>query len=394
MAFKGVDYYNIDALFSDEEKMTRNMVREFLEKEIEPLVVEAFHKEEPLNMRRIALRFGEMGIIGSIFPKEYGGAGVNYVTAGLIAQELERVDSSLRSFVEVNKGLVMYPIWKYGSEEQKRKWLPLIASGKAIACFGLTEPNHGSDVASMETVARKDGDRWVINGTKQWISEASIADVALVWAQTDEGIRGFIVERGTEGFSQSFQHRKGSMRAGDVGELGFSDCAVPATNMLPQGVGLRAVFSCLNQARYGIAWGSIGAAMSCYETALNYAKERKQFGVPIASFQLVQEKLVDMLVEITKAQLLAYRLGRLMDEGKATYAQISLAKKNNIAMARMCARTARELLGANGISLDYSPIRHMANIESVYTYQGTDHIHTLIIGQDITGISAVGGSRG
>ncbi len=394
MAFKGVDYYNIDALFSDEEKMTRNMVREFLEKEIEPLVVEAFHKEEPLNMRRIALRFGEMGIIGSIFPKEYGGAGVNYVTAGLIAQELERVDSSLRSFVEVNKGLVMYPIWKYGSEEQKRKWLPLIASGKAIACFGLTEPNHGSDVASMETVARKDGNRWVINGTKQWISEASIADVALVWAQTDEGIRGFIVERGTEGFSQSFQHRKGSMRAGDVGELGFSDCAVPATNMLPHGVGLRAVFSCLNQARYGIAWGSIGAAMSCYETALNYAKERKQFGVPIASFQLVQEKLVDMLVEITKAQLLAYRLGRLMDEGRATYAQISLAKKNNIAMARMCARTARELLGANGISLDYSPIRHMANIESVYTYQGTDHIHTLIIGQDITGISAVGGSRG
>lgn len=344
-------------------------------------------------MREIAPRLGEMGIIGSIFPREYGGAGVNYVTAGLIAQELERVDSTLRSFVEVNKGLVMYPIWKYGSEEQKRKWLPLIAKGRAIACFGLTEPNHGSDVASMETVARKDGNKWVINGTKQWISEASIADVALVWAQTDEGIRGFIVERGTKGFSQTFQNRKGSMRAGDVGELGFSDCVVPAANMLPQGVGLKAVFSCLNQARYGIAWGSIGAAMSCYETALNYTKDRKQFGVPIASFQLVQEKLVDMLVEITKAQLLAYRLGKLMDEGRATYAQISLAKKNNIAMARMCARTARELLGANGISLDYSPIRHMANIESVYTYQGTDHIHTLIIGQDITGISAVGGSR-
>lgn len=393
MGFRGVDYYNIDALLSDEEKMTRNMVREFLEKEVEPLVVEAFHKEEPLNMREIAPRLGEMGIIGSIFPREYGGAGVNYVTAGLIAQELERVDSTLRSFVEVNKGLVMYPIWKYGSEEQKRKWLPLIAKGRAIACFGLTEPNHGSDVASMETVARKDGNKWVINGTKQWISEASIADVALVWAQTDEGIRGFIVERGTKGFSQTFQNRKGSMRAGDVGELGFSDCVVPAANMLPQGVGLKAVFSCLNQARYGIAWGSIGAAMSCYETALNYTKDRKQFGVPIASFQLVQEKLVDMLVEITKAQLLAYRLGKLMDEGRATYAQISLAKKNNIAMARMCARTARELLGANGISLDYSPIRHMANIESVYTYQGTDHIHTLIIGQDITGISAVGGSR-
>jgi glutaryl-CoA dehydrogenase len=393
MAFKGVDYYNIDALLSDEEKMTRNTVREFLEKEVEPLVVKAFHKEEPLNMRDLAPKLGEMGIIGSIFPKEYGGAGVNYVTAGLISQELERVDSSLRSFIEVNKGLVGYPIWKYGSEEQKKKWLPLICKGKAIACFGLTEPNHGSDVASMETVARKDGTKWVINGTKQWISEASIADVALVWARTEEGVRGFIVERGTEGFSQTFQNRKGSMRAGDVGELGFSDCVVPAMNMLPQGIGLKAVFSCLNQARFGIAWGSIGAAMDCYETALNYAKERKQFGVPIASFQLVQEKLVEMLVEITKAQLLAYRLGRLMDEGKATYAQLSMAKKNNIAMARMCARTARELLGANGISLDYSPIRHMANIESVYTYQGTDHIHTLIIGQDITGISAVGGKQ-
>lgn len=394
MAFKGVDYYNIDALLSDEEKMTRNTVRGFLEKEIEPLVVTAFHKEEPLNMRELAPKLGAMGIIGSIYPKEYGGAGVNYITAGLISQELERVDSSLRSFIEVHKGLVMYPIWKYGSEEQKQKWMPLICKGKAIACFGLTEPNHGSDVASMETVARKDGNKWVINGTKQWISEASIADVALVWAHTGEGIRGFIVERGTEGFSQTFQNHKGSMRAGDVGELGFSDCAIPAANMLPQGAGLKAVFSCLNQARYGIAWGSIGAAMDCYETALNYAKERKQFGVPIASFQLVQEKLVDMLVEITKAQLLAYRLGRLMDEGKASYAQLSMAKKNNIATARMCARTARELLGANGISLDYSPIRHMANIESVYTYQGTDHIHTLIIGQDITGISAVGGKQG
>lgn len=393
MAFKGVDYYNIDALLSDEEKMTRNTVREFLEREVEPLVVSAFQKEEPLNMRELAPKLGSMGLIGSIFPREYGGAAVNYVSAGLISQELERVDSSLRSFVEVNKGLVMYPIWKYGSEEQKQKWLPLIAGGQAIACFGLTEPNHGSDVASMETTARKDGSKWIINGTKQWISEASIADVALVWARTDEGIRGFLVERGTEGFSQTFQQRKGSMRVGNVGELGFSDCAVPAQNMLPGATRLRAVFSCLNQARYGIAWGAIGAAMDCYETALNYAKERKQFGVPIASFQLVQEKLVDMLVEITKAQLLAYRLGRLMDEGKATYTQISLAKKNNIAMARMCARTARELLGANGISLDYSPIRHMANIESVYTYQGTDHIHTLIIGQDITGISAIGGRR-
>jgi len=387
MSFRGVDYYNIEDLLSDEEKMTRNMVREFLAKEIEPLVVNAFHNEEPLNMRELAPKLGGMDMIGSIFPKEYGGAGVNYVTAGLISQELERVDSALRSYVEVNKGLVMHPIWKYGSEEQKRKWLPLIAKGKAIACFGLTEPNYGSDVSSMETVARKDGNKWIINGTKQWISEASVADVALVWANTGDGIRGFIVERGTEGFSQTFQNHKGSMRAGDVGELGFSDCAVPLENMLPKSE-IRSVYSCLNMARYGIAWGSIGAAMDCYETALNYTKERKQFGAPIASYQLVQEKLVEMLVEITKAQLLAYRLGRLMDEGKAGRGHISMAKKNNIAVARMCARTARDLLGANGVSLDYSPIRHMANIESVYTYQGTDHIHTLIMGRDITGISA------
>jgi len=301
---------------------------------------------------------------------------------------VERVDSALRTFIAVESGLVMYPIWRFGSEEQKRKWLPLLARGEVIGCFGLTEPNWGSDVASMETVARKEADGWVLNGTKQWISEASIADLAVVWAQTEEGVRGFIVERGREGFSQTFQARKGSMRASDVGELAFSDCKLPDENLLPEAKGLRAPFSCLNQARYGIAWGAIGAAMDCYETALNYAKEREQFGAPIASYQLVQEKLVTMLIEITKAQLLAYRLGRLMDEGKASHTQISLAKKNNVAVARMCARTAREILGANGISLDYSPIRHMANIESVYTYEGTDDIHTLIIGQDITGIPA------
>ena len=388
MKFEGVDYYNIDELLSDEEKMTRNMVRDFLEKEIEPLVVSAFHQEEPLNTRELAPRMGELGIIGPVVPKEYGAAGANYVTFGLICQELERVDSSLRSFVGVASGLVMYPIWSFGSEEQKNKWLPLLAKGKAIGCFGLTEPNRGSDVASMETVAKKDGNRWVINGTKQWISEASVADIAVVWARTDDGVRGFLVERGTEGFSQAFQNHKGSMRAGDVGELGFSDCAIPLDNILPKTEGLRSTFMCLNQARYGIAWGAIGAAMDCYETALNYAKEREQFGAPIASHQLVQDKLVTMLIEITKGQLLAYRLGRLMDEGKARHQQISMAKKNNVSVARMCARTARELLGANGVSLDYSPMRHMANIESVYTYQGTDHIHTLILGSDITGIPA------
>jgi len=388
MKFQGVDYYQIDELLSEDEKMTRTLVREFLENEVETLVVDAFHEEKPLDLGKIAPKMGKLGMIGAFLPEEYGCAGANYVTFGLMCQEVERVDSALRTFIAVESGLVMYPIWRYGSEEQKQKWLPLIARGEKIGCYGLTEPNRGSDVASMETVAKKVTDGWVINGTKQWISEASVADFAVVWAQTEEGIRGFVVERGTEGFSQTFQARKGSMRASDVGELGFSDCRVPSESMLPEAKGLRAPFSCLNQARYGIAWGAIGAAMDCYETALNYAKEREQFGAPIAAYQLVQEKLVAMLMEITKAQLLAYRLGRLMDDGKASFTQISMAKKNNVATARMCARLAREMLGANGISLDYSPMRHMANIESVYTYEGTDDIHTLILGQDITGISA------
>ena len=388
MKFKGVDCYNIDELLSEEEKMTRNLIREFLEKEVEPLVVDAFHEEKPLNMEELAPKMGELGMLGAFIPEEYGGAGANYVSFGLMCQESERVDSAIRGFIEVQSGLVMYPIWQFGSEEQKQKWLPLIAKGKKIGCFGLTEPNRGSDIASMETIAKKEADGWVINGTKQWISDASIADLAVVWAQTEEGVSGFLVERGTEGFSQTFQNRKGSLRASDVGELGFSDCKIPLENILPKAKGLRATLSCLNQARYMIAWGAIGIAMDCYETALNYAKEREQFGAPIASYQLVQEKLVTMLIEITKGQLLVYRLGRLMDEGKASYIQISLAKKNNVAVARMCARTAREILGASGISLDYSPIRHMANIESVYTYEGTDDMHTLILGQYITGIPA------
>ena len=388
MSFQGVDYYDIDGLLSDDEKMTRNAVRKFLEKEIEPLIVDAFHREEPLNMRELAPKMGQLGLIGAFIPEEYGAPGANYVTFGLISQEVERVDSALRSYIAVESGLVMYPIWQFGSSEQKEKWLPPLASGEKIGCFGLTEPNHGSDAASMETVAKKDGSGWVINGTKQWISEASIADFAVVWARTEDGIRGFLVERGTEGFTQTSQDRKGSMRAGDVGELGFSDCKIPAENLLPESGGLKSPLSCLAQARYGISWGAIGVAMDCYETALNYTKEREQFGAPIASYQLVQEKLVTMLIEITKGQLLSYRLARLMDDGKARYTQISMAKKNNVAVARMCARTARELLGANGISLDYSPIRHMANIESVYTYEGTDDIHTLILGNDITGISA------
>ncbi|TES87310.1 MAG: acyl-CoA dehydrogenase [Dehalococcoidia bacterium] len=388
MKFQGVDYYQIDELLSEDEKMTRNLVREFLEKELEPLVVDAFHEEKPLDMRALAPKMGELGMIGACLPEEYGGNGANYVTFGLICQEVERVDSALRSYIAVQFGLVSYAIFRYGSEEQKQKWLPSIARGEKIGCFGLTEPNHGSDAGAMETVAKKDADGWVINGTKQWITESSVADFAVVWAKTDEGVRGFIVERGTEGFSPTSQSRKGSMRASDVGELGFSDCRIPLENALPEVKGLSAPLSCLSQARYGISWGAIGMAMDCYETALNYAKEREQFGAPIAAYQLVQEKLVTMLIEITKAQLLSYRLGRLMDDGKANYAQISMAKKNNVSIARMCARLARETLGANGISLDYSPIRHMANVESVYTYEGTDDMHTLILGQDITGIPA------
>jgi glutaryl-CoA dehydrogenase len=335
---------------------------------------------------------GELGIIGCFIPKEYGAAGSNYTTFGLICQEVERVDSSLRSFVAVSSGLVMYPIWQYGSPEQKEKWLPALARGEKIGCFGLTEPNVGSDVSSLETVARKQGNKWIINGAKQWISEASIADIAVVWAKTDSGVKGFVLEKGVPGLEQRLIRKKGSMRAGDVGELILNDCAIPLDSILPASGGLKSPLSCLNQARYGISWGALGVAMDCYETALNYTKERKQFGSPIAAFQLVQEKLVTMLMEITKGQLLSYQLGRLMDSGEAKSAQISLAKKNNVAVARMCARTARELLGANGVSLEYSPIRHMSNIESVFTYEGTDDIHTLIIGNDITGMSAFGRS--
>lgn len=386
--FQGVDYYNIDDLLTEEEKMTRKLIRDFCEKEIKPLIVTAVHEEKPLEVRELAPKMGKLGMIGAFLPQEYGCMGTNYVSFGLICQETERVDSALRGFVGVQTGLVMFPIWQYGSEEQKRKWLPQMAMGEKIGCFGLTEPNSGSDAGAMETFARKEANNWIINGTKQWISDAATADFALVWARTSEGVKGFLIERGTEGFTQTFQGHKGAMRAGDVGELSFNNCIVSDENVLPQARGLRAALNCLDMARYAIAWGSIGAAMDCYITALNYAKERNQFGSPIASYQLVQEKLVNMLIEITKGQLLAYRLGRLMDDGTASNTQISMAKKNNIAVARMCGRTAREILGANGISLDYSPIRHMMNIEAVYTYQGTDEIHTLIIGQDITGFSA------
>lgn len=384
------DFYDLEELLSEEDRLVRGSVREFLEKEIKPLIVDAWHEEEPLDFKIIAKKFGELGMLGTFIPETYGCPGMSYTTFGIVCEEVERIDSALRSFVAVTSGLVMFPIWSYGSEDQKREYLPKLAKGEIIGCFGLTEPNVGSDPASMETTARKHGNEWILNGTKTWISEAGIADIAVVWARDveDRKVKGFIVEKGTKGFKQALIRKKGSMRAGDVGELYLSDCKVPEENRLPNAVGMRAPLSCLDQARYGISWGALGAAIDCYETALNYAKNRKQFGVPIASFQLIQEKLVEMLIEITKGQLLSFRLSQLMNAGKATPEQISMAKKNNVRVARFCARTAREILGANGISLDYSPIRHMANIESVYTYEGTDDIHTLILGRAITGIDA------
>jgi len=386
----GVDYYNIENMLTAEEKLVRDSTREFLDKDVKPFIIDAFQGEKPLNLRELAPKMGNLGLIGGTVPEEYGGPGLSYIEFGLICRELERVDSAIRSFVGVQSGLCMYPIWQFGSEEQKEMWLPQIAKGRKIACFGLTEPNRGSDVAGLETVANKDGNEWVINGNKQWISEGSVADIAIVFARTDEGIRGFLVEKGNDGFTQSFIDKKASMRCGDVGELMFDDCRVPEDNVLPgiTGHGTRQIFTCFNQARYTISWGALGAAEDCYETALKYAKDRVQFGSSIASYQLVQEKLVNMLMEITKGQLLSYHLGRMMDDKKERHQQISMAKKNNASVARYCARVSRDILGANGVSLDYSPIRHMCNIEAIYTYQGTDDIHTLILGSDITGISA------
>lgn len=384
-----VDYYNIDSMLTAEEKLVKDSTKEFLDKEVKPLIVDAFQEEKPLNLRDIAPKMGALGLIGGSVPEEYGGPGLSYIEFGLICRELERVDSAIRSFVGVQSGLCMYPIWQFGSEEQKNTWLPQIAKGKKIACFGLTEPNKGSDVAELETTARKDGDEWVINGNKQWISEGSVADIAVVFAKTEkDNIKGFLIENGTDGFTQSFIDKKVSMRCGDVGALMFDDCRVSEDNVLPGITRTKQIFMCFNQARYTISWGVLGAAEDCYETALKYAKDRVQFGSSIASYQLVQEKLVEMLMEITKGQLLSYHLGRMMDEKKERHQQISLAKKNNVSVARYCARVARDILGANGVTLDYSPIRHMCNIEAVYTYQGTNDIHTLILGSDITGIPA------
>ncbi|MBI5166604.1 MAG: acyl-CoA dehydrogenase family protein [candidate division NC10 bacterium] len=365
--------------------MARNTARAFVEAEVLP-IIDKYNREGTFPGHLIP-KVGELGFLGANL-SGYGLPGVNNVAYGLIMQELERGDSSLRSFASVQGALVMYPILIFGSEAQKEYWLPKLASGEKIGCFGLTEPDYGSDPASMAAKAVRVGDHFVLNGTKMWITNGSIADVAIVWAKLDGQIRGFLVEKGVPGFITSEIQGKFSLRASVTSELSFEDCWIPVENLLPKTEGLKSALMCLNQARYGIAWGAVGAAMACYEAALNYAKERVQFGKPIASFQLVQRKLVHMLTEITKAQLLCLHLGRLKDSGKARHTHISLAKMNNVEKALEIARMARDILGAYGIVDDYPVIRHLCNLESVYTYEGTHDIHTLILGQDITGISA------
>jgi glutaryl-CoA dehydrogenase len=386
--YRGVDYYGIEALLSEEQRMVRDAVREWVEKEFVP-VVSQHHRDGTFPLE-VAKPLGEMGVFGATLTG-YGCAGLDNVAYGLIMQELERGDSGLRSFASVQSGLVMYPIYTYGSEAQKEKWLPRLQSGEALGCFGLTEPDHGSDPGSMATRAVKKGNEYVLNGTKLWITNGSVAEVGVVWAKGDDGeIGGYLVERGTPGFSTLDIHGKFSMRASITSELAFADCKIPLENKLPNVKGLRGPLGCLSQARYGIAWGAIGAAMACYDWALRYSQQRIQFGKPIGSFQLVQQKLVWMITEITKAQLLCLRLGQLKDEGAARPQQISLAKRNNVQMALDSARMARDILGAAGIVDEHPIIRHMMNLETVNTYEGTHDIHTLIVGRDITGLDAFG----
>ena len=379
------DLYNIDHLLSEEERMVRDTVRKFVNERVLPIIGD--HFEAGTFPRQLISEIADLGLMG-MHLEGYGCAGLSAVCYGLACQELEAGDSGLRSFVSVQGSLAMFPIYKFGSEEQKQRWLPRMARGEAIGCFGLTEPDSGSDPGSMSTTARRDGDAYILNGTKMWITNGGIADIAVVWAKTDDGIHGFLVERGTPGFSTSDVHHKLSLRASITSELHFEDCRIPADNMLPGVRGLRGPLSCLDEARYGIAWGATGAARACYEVALDYAKTRVQFDRPIASFQLVQEKLAIMATELVKAQLLALHLGRLKDEGLIHPVQISVAKRNNVREALRTAREARSVLGANGITLEYPISRHSNNLESVYTYEGTDDIHTLIIGQAITGQNA------
>jgi glutaryl-CoA dehydrogenase len=385
--FRGVDYYGIDGLLSEDERMIRDTVRDWVESEFLPLVTDA-HRQATFPTHLIP-KLGEMGVFGATL-KGYGCAGLNNVAYGLIMQELERGDSGLRSAASVQSGLVMYPIYAYGSEAQKERWLPELATGAKVGCFGLTEPDYGSDPGGMKTRAAKKGNEYVLNGTKLWITNGSIADVAVVWAKEDDGeIGGFLVEKGTPGFSTLDIHGKFSMRASITSELALQDVRIPLENKLPNVKGLRGPLGCLSQARYGIAWGAVGAAMACYDWALQYAQQRIQFGKPIASFQLVQQKLVFMVTEITKAQLLVLQLGRLKDEGKVRPQQISMAKMNNVQIALDAARMGRDILGAAGIVDEHPIIRHMLNLETVNTYEGTHDIHTLIVGRDITGLDAL-----
>jgi glutaryl-CoA dehydrogenase len=379
------DLYHIDYLLSEEERMVRDTVRKFVNERVLPIIGE--HFEAGTFPRELIPAIAELDLLG-MHLNGYGCAGLSAVCYGLACQELEAGDSGLRSFVSVQGSLAMFPIYAFGSEEQKQRWLPPMARGEVIGCFGLTEPDSGSDPGSMRTTARRDGDSYVLNGTKMWITNGSIADLAVVWARTDDSIRGFLVEHGTPGFTTSDVHHKLSLRASVTSELHFEDCRVPAENMLPNVRGLRGPLSCLDEARFGIAWGATGAARTCYEVALDYARSRIQFDRPIASFQLVQQKLAIMATELVKAQLLALQLGRLKDEGLLHPVQISVAKRNNVREALKTAREARSILGANGITLEYPISRHSNNLESVFTYEGTDDIHTLIIGQAITGMNA------
>jgi len=385
--FQAPDYYNLDELLSEEHKMVRDAAREWVKRDVSPIIEDYAQRAE--FPTQIIKGLADIGAFGPYIPEEYGGAGLDQISYGLIMQEIERGDSGVRSTASVQSSLVMYPIYKYGNEAQRKKYLPKLASGEFMGCFGLTEPNYGSDPGSMITNFKDMGDHYLLNGAKMWISNAPFADVAIVWAKNEEGrIHGLIVERGMEGFTTPETHNKWSLRASATGELIFDNVKVPKENLLPNKSGLGAPLGCLDSARYGIAWGAIGAAMDCYDTALRYAKERIQFDKPIAGTQLQQKKLAEMITEITKAQLLTWRLGVLRNEGKATTAQISMAKRNNVDMAVNIAREARQILGGMGITGEYSIMRHMMNLESVITYEGTHDIHLLITGMDITGIPA------
>jgi glutaryl-CoA dehydrogenase len=385
--FEAPDYYNMDDLLSEEHKLVRDAARQWVKRDVSPIIEDFAQKAE--FPTQILSGLAEIGAFGPYIPEEYGGAGLDQISYGLIMQEIERGDSGVRSTASVQSSLVMYPIFAYGSEDQKQKYLPKLATGEMMGCFGLTEPDHGSNPSGMVTHFKDMGDHYLLNGAKLWISNSPFADIAVVWAKNEAGrIHGLIVERGMEGFSTPETHNKWSLRASATGELIFDNVKVPKENLLPGKNGLGAPLGCLDSARYGIAWGAIGAAMDCYDTALRYAKERVQFGRPIAATQLQQKKLAEMITEITKAQLLALRLGQLKNEGKATTAQISMAKRNNVEMAINIAREARQILGGMGITGEYSIMRHMMNLESVITYEGTHDIHLLITGADITGMAA------